>query len=72
MILKKSFRYVVISLCVIGCLTGCSNDKNIEEEKKEDIAKGKCTVTECIKQLEPSNSIEEMNEIIGFEATNSS
>ena len=71
MILKKSFRYVVISLCVIGCLTGCSNDKNIEEEKKEDIAKGKCTVTECIKQLEPSNSIEEMNEIIGFEATKS-
>lgn len=36
MILKKSFRYVVISLCVIGCLTGCSNDKNIEEAERKE------------------------------------
>ena len=41
-----------------------------EEEKKEEV-KGKCEVRECIKMLEVTNSVEEINEVIGFEAEKS-
>lgn len=59
----------MISLCTIGLFTGCTSDNGGVEDKKEEEAKGNCVVTECIKQLELANSVEEMNDIVGFEGT---
>lgn len=69
--LRKFLQCTIISFCVIGLLTGCTNEKEVEEKKKEDVVKGNCVVTECIKQLETSNSVEEINAVIGFEGTKS-
>ncbi|MCI8778850.1 MAG: hypothetical protein HFI87_06855 [Bacilli bacterium] len=69
--LKKNLIWSMISLCAIGCFTGCTSDNAEVEEKKEDETKGNCVVIECIKQLKPSNSVEEINDIIGFEGTKS-
>lgn len=69
--LKRMLAYAVISLCVIECLTGCASDKKTEENQKEEVVQGNCVVTECIKQIDTSNSIEEINTILGFEGTKS-
>lgn len=70
--LKKIFTYSIISLFTISCVVGCSNSANeVEEEKQKEEVKGNCVVTECIKQLETSNTVEEINEIIGFVGTKS-
>jgi len=54
---------------------GCSNREQEENEKNKNSVtqevKGNCQVEECIKTLETSNSIEEINNIIGFEGTKS-
>ena len=70
--LKRNLIYVALTIFTIEFAVGCSKAK--QEEKNDDAieeAKGKCQVTECIKQLDTSNSIEEINEIIGFEGTKS-
>lgn len=69
--LKKNLIWSMISLCAIGCFTGCTSDNAEVEDKKEEETKGNCVVTECIKQLEPANSVEEINDIVGFEGTKS-
>lgn len=71
--LKKSLIYMILTICTIGFAVGCSDTK--KEEKKENSVteevKGNCQVVECIQQLETSNSIEEINDIIGFEGEKS-
>lgn len=69
--LKKNFIWAMISLCALGCFTGCTNTSDDEVEEKKEETKGNCVVTECIKQIEPLNSVEEINDIIGFEGTKS-
>ena len=69
--LKKIITYAIANFCIIGLLTGCSTDMKVEENKQEEVAKGNCIVTECIQKLDTSNSIEEINNIIGFEGTKS-
>ncbi len=70
--LKRIFCYLVMGVITLGLVTGCSDNTQKEPVKKEEeTVKGKCTVEECIKLIEPSNSIEEINEIIGFEAEKS-
>ena len=66
-------------LCVLGALviltfTGCSNDagntidtnsndtKNVSEKTK-----GNCTLSECMNQISPENTVQEINDIIGIE-----
>ncbi len=70
--LKKFLVCTIISLCTTLCFTGCTSDNDdVEEKKEEEVVKGNCVVTECIKQLDTSNSVEEINSIIGFEGTKS-
>ena len=39
------------------------------EEKTNDEVKANCSITECMKQIEATNTLEEINGIIGFEST---
>ena len=41
----------------------CSSDL-----KKEEV-KAKCSIAECMKKIEATNTVEEINDIIGFEST---
>lgn len=68
--LKKFMHYMMISFCVMGCLAGCSSEEIVEEKKEEEV-KGNCLVTECIKQIDTSNTVKEINAVIGFEGTKS-
>lgn len=67
--LKKFMLNSIMAFCAICLTTGCSQE-NLEEEKKEEV-KGNCTVVECLQKIEVSNTVEEINEIIGFEPTES-
>lgn len=70
--LKKIFGYLIVGVVTLGLVTGCTDTtKKATPEKEEEKIQGKCTVEECIKLIEPSNTIEEINEIIGFEAEKS-
>ena len=67
--MKKIICAIMIGLSLI-CVTGCQEQKQ-EEKKEEEVVKGNCSVTECIKLLKATDSIEKMNEVIGFEAEKS-
>jgi len=67
--LKKLVLSVLAILCAACFVTGCADEKI--EEKKEEEPKGNCTVIECMKQIEASNTVEEISSIIGFEPTTS-
>lgn len=70
--LKKIICYLAVMIISAFLVTGCTDTTKKELPKKEEEKiQGKCTVEECIKLIEPSNSIEEINEIIGFEAEKS-
>jgi len=69
--IKKSILGVFIIICTVCLVTGCSKENNQPSEKKQEEVKGKCTVTECIKQIESTATKEEINEIIGFEGETS-
>lgn len=72
--LKKVLLYTTLSFCFLGCLTGCASEKIVEDDvdkKEEEKVEANCTITECIKQIEPSNSVEEINTIMGFEGKKS-
>ena len=70
--MKKRFLiYTFIGLSAITCLTGCGEKKPTPEVKKEEPVKANCEIKECIKQIEPTNTYEEINTIMGFEGTKS-
>ena len=70
--LRKIFVYLIMGVVTLGLVTGCTDTTKTETSKKEEEkVQGKCKVEECIKLIEPSNTIEEINEIIGFEAEKS-
>ena len=43
------------------------NSSNSGESSKQETAKGNCTVLECMKKLNAKMTLEEVNEVIGFE-----
>lgn len=65
--IKKLLCAMMIGLSLV-CFTGCQEQEQKQEEKEEEIVKGNCDVKECIKLLNATDSIEKMNEVIGFEA----
>ncbi len=67
---KRNLLSLSLGTLLLGFLSGCGND-NLREAEKPEEEKGKCKVEECIKQIEVTNSLEELNEIIGFEAEKS-
>lgn len=67
----KKFLTAVLLVAMVFVFAGCgakgtNTGKNANKPAKEDI-KGNCTVFECIKQLEVTDTLEQANEKIGFE-----
>jgi len=65
--MKKILLSSIIFLCTLCFVTGCT--KEIQDEKPKDDVKGNCSITECMKKIEVTNTIEEISNIIGFEST---
>jgi hypothetical protein len=64
-----------MALASIITLSGCeekkentsNNNQPNNQQVEQKNSKGKCSVTECIKQIKNENTVEEINDIIGFE-----
>lgn len=65
--IKKIILSCMTILCATCLITGCTDDKEETKAKEENI--GNCTIVECMKKIEVTNTIEEINDIIGFEST---
>ena len=72
--MKKSKLLVVTFMCMLSLflVTGCASKTTKDEVKKDDTKetsklKAKCSALECIKKIEPENTVEEVNEIVGVE-----
>ncbi len=74
--MKKNL--IKLTFCLMACLsllivTGCekdTNNDNVNENDQNNVTeatKGNCSAFECIKMIEPENTVEEINDIIGFE-----
>lgn len=63
---NKVLSSFIIFLCALFLVTGCTEEK--VEEKKEEV-KANCSIKECMKKIEATNTVEEINDIIGFEST---
>lgn len=76
---KRNFLVVFTAIAMMFVLTGCgneatssnTNDNNttnsgtkVEESKK---TKGNCDVFECIQKIETDNTLEEVNNLVGFD-----
>lgn len=69
---KKILCSLLVGGLSLSLITGCKDTTKGETLKEEeDKVQGNCSVSECIKLIEPTNSIEEINEIIGFDAEKS-
>lgn len=55
-------------LCVLCFTTGCSKENEVDEKEDEKVI-GNCTIVECMKQLEPTHTMEDIDKIIGFAST---
>ena len=66
--LKKMMLRSMAVLCVLCLATGCSKEQQ-EEKKEEKKVVSNCSIVECMKKIEATNTIEEINDIIGFEST---
>lgn len=64
---KKILSRFFVVMCALSFATGCTKEK-LDEKPKEDV-KGNCSIIECMKEIKATNTIEEINEIIGFEST---
>lgn len=64
---KKILSISIIFLCTLCFATGCTEEKLYEKPKEE--VKANCSIVECMKKIEATNTMEEINAIIGFEST---
>ncbi len=66
---RKIFMILLTCVLVLGMTTGCSEKKEEAPKDKEveEKAKGKCEVEECMNLIETNMTVEEVNEIIGFD-----
>jgi len=68
----KKFLGLLCGILVLGTLTGCGNNAATGENggvsgDSPSKTKGNCTAVECIKKINPENTVEQINSIIGFE-----
>lgn len=71
---KKSFLFVFTAIAMVFVLTGCgnkdtsnkTNDSSAKVEESQKI-KGNCDVFECIQKVESDNTLEDINNLVGFE-----
>lgn len=75
--MKKKFLLGLACLFVLVYTTGCGNineNNNKQDENGKNYAtvetvKSKCSYYECLTKMSLDNTIEELNEIVGFDAT---
>ncbi len=65
--LKKIILGSLTTLCAFCFVTGCTKEEL--SEKKDEGVKANCSIVECMKKIEATNTMEEINELIGFEST---
>lgn len=65
--MKRKLFILGLAVLVMGTLTACGDDSQTLENGNKLETKGNCIATECIKQISYENTVEEINEIIGFE-----
>ena len=65
---KKILLNIILFVGILSFITGCT-EKKVEEKSKEEEVKANCSIVECMKQIEATNTIEDINNIIGFETT---
>ena len=72
--MKKKLLGLLCGVLVLGTLTGCGNN-NSTTGNGGDVSgggtttntKGNCTAVECIKKINTEHTVEQINDIIGFE-----
>lgn len=69
--MKKRCSYMILSLVTLTLLTGCGENKSEVQKEETPKVQGNCEVRECISLLDTKNTVEEINEIIGFEGEKS-
>ena len=69
---KKIIKCFGLGLTSACLLVGCTVDEQLQEKEEEKKIETKCEIKECIKEIKTSNTIEEINEIIGIEGEKSS
>lgn len=62
--MKKKILNILLVVGLTVAITGCGNKEQSSSKSKEN-----CDVFECLEKLNPNNTLEEMNNIIGFEGT---
>ncbi len=67
--MKKRSMYMILGLLSLSLATGCG-EKEVQKEKVPKV-QGNCEVRECITLLDTKKTVEEINEIIGFEGEKS-
>lgn len=73
--MKKKLLGLLCGVLVLGTLTGCgSNNSTIGNGSgvsnggsSTTNTKGNCTAVECIKKINPEHTVEQVNDIIGFD-----
>lgn len=65
--MKKKIISILAGVILIGGLTGCGKNSSTGGNSMfGEKIKGNCKAVECIKKIEPENTVEEINSIIGF------
>ena len=59
--MKNKIFYAFLGFSIVTILTGCGKETDYSERLE---TKGKCVATECIKQIDVTDTVEEINEII--------
>ena len=67
--MKKCLKLVVLFLLSLTLTVGCTENKTVENKKKDDAPKGNYSIVEAMKHIEATNTMEEITDIIGFEST---
>lgn len=62
--MKNKILYTFLTIFTIVSLTGCNNEPDYVKNQE---TKGLCVATECIKQIEITDTVEEINKIVGFD-----
>ena len=66
---RKLLTILFCSFLILGMVTGCGEQQveDTPKEKTEEKSKGKCEVEECINKIETNMTLEEVNDLIGFD-----
>lgn len=65
--MKKKIGNIIFAALILCTLVGCGSKKESLKEAVKPAKKGNCNAVECIKQINTETTVEEVNNIMGFE-----